>query len=220
MIYFLTISNKGFKIMILSVNPNRMELLKLKRRLELAIRGYKLLKDKRDALIQIFIKLVQENKETREEFDKKIRECMNEFLLATLYMGEDDQNSIFLFPQRKTTVKTEHQNVMSVKVPRFKVKEEGRLYTYGMIEASPELDNSLKKYHEIVPLMVKMAELDKAIILLTEEIEKTRRRVNALEYVMIPNLEDTIKFITMKLDEMARSTNSAIMRIKEMIRGE
>ncbi|MDD3631279.1 MAG: V-type ATP synthase subunit D [Atribacterota bacterium] len=206
--------------MILTVNPNRMELLKLKRRLELAIRGYKLLKDKRDALIQIFVKLVQENKEARETFDKKMRECMNEFLLATLYMGENDQNSIFLFPQRKTTVTAEYQNIMSVKVPRFRVKEEGKLYTYGMIKASPELDNSLKKYHEIVPLMVKMAELDKAIILLTEEIEKTRRRVNALEYVMIPNLKDTIKFITMKLDEMARSANSAIMRIKEMIRGE
>lgn len=205
--------------MILAVNPNRMELLKLKRRLELAIRGYKLLKDKRDALIQIFIRLVQENKETREAFDKKIRECMNDFLLATLYMGEDEQNSIFLFPQRKTTVKTEYRNIMSVKVPSFKVKEVGKLYTYGMIKGSSELDNSLKKYHEIVPLMIKMAELDKAIILLTEEIEKTRRRVNALEYVMIPNLEDTIKFITMKLDEMARSTNSAIMRIKEMIRG-
>jgi V/A-type H+-transporting ATPase subunit D len=206
--------------MILTVNPNRMELLKLKRRLELAIRGYKLLKDKRDALIQIFVKLVQENKEARETFDKKMRECMNEFLLATLYMGENDQNSIFLFPQRKATVTAEYQNIMSVKVPRFRVKEEGKLYTYGMIKASPELDNSLKKYHEIVPLMVKMAELDKAIILLTEEIEKTRRRVNALEYVMIPNLKDTIKFITMKLDEMARSANSAIMRIKEMIRGE
>ncbi len=206
--------------MILTVNPNRMELLKLKRRLELAIRGYKLLKDKRDALIQIFVKLVQENREARETFDKKMRECMNEFLLATLYMGENDQNSIFLFPQRKTTVTAEYQNIMSVKVPRFRVKEEGKLYTYGMIKASPELDNSLKKYHEIVPLMVKMAELDKAIILLTEEIEKTRRRVNALEYVMIPNLKDTIKFITMKLDEMARSANSAIMRIKEMIRGE
>ncbi len=206
--------------MILTVNPNRMELLKLKRRLELAIRGYKLLKDKRDALIQIFVKLVQENREARETFDKKMRECMNEFLLATLYMGENDQNSIFLFPQRKTTVAAEYQNIMSVKVPRFRVKEEGKLYTYGMIKASPELDNSLKKYHEIVPLMVKMAELDKAIILLTEEIEKTRRRVNALEYVMIPNLKDTIKFITMKLDEMARSANSAIMRIKEMIRGE
>ncbi len=206
--------------MILSVNPNRMELLKLKRRLELAIRGYKLLKDKRDALIQIFIKLVQENKEARETFDKKMRECMNEFLLATLYMGENDQNSIFLFPQRKTTVITEYQNVMSVKVPRYKIKEEGKLYTYGMTKTSPELDNSLKKYYEIMPLMIKMAELDKAIIFLTEEIEKTRRRVNALEYVMIPNLEDTIKFITMKLDEMARSSNSAIMRIKEMIRGE
>ncbi len=125
--------------MILTVNPNRMELLKLKRRLELAIRGYKLLKDKRDALIQIFVKLVQENREARETFDKKMRECMNEFLLATLYMGENDQNSIFLFPQRKTTVTAEYQNIMSVKVPRFRVKEEGKLYTYGMIKASPEL---------------------------------------------------------------------------------
>ncbi len=206
--------------MILAVNPNRMELLKLKRRLELAIRGYKLLKDKRDALIQKFIKLVYETIRTREEFDKKIRECVNEFLLATLYMSENDLNSIFLFSQRKTIAKTEYQNIMSVKVPQYKIKEEGNLYTYGMIGTSPELDNSLKKYREIIPLMIKMSELDKALVLLTEEIEKTRRRVNALEYVMIPNLEDTIKFITIKLDEMARSTNSAIMRIKEMIRGE
>ncbi len=206
--------------MILAVNPNRMELIKLKRRLELAIRGYKLLKDKRDALIQIFIKLVHDNMKTKEEFDKKIKECMNKFLLATLYMSEDDLNSIFLFSQRKTIAKTEYQNIMSVKVPKYKIKEEGNLYTYGMVGTSPELDNSLKKYQEIIPLMIKMAELDKALVLLTEEIEKTRRRVNALEYVMIPNLEDTIKFITIKLDEMARSTNSAIMRIKDMIRGE
>ena len=206
--------------MILAVNPNRMELLKLKRRLELANRGYKLLKDKRDALIQKFIKLVHENKKVREEFDRKIRERMNEFLLATIYMGENDLNSIFTFPQRTTNVKTEYQNIMSVKVPKYQIIEKGNLFTYGMIGTSPELDNSLKKYQEITPLMIKMAELDKAIVLLTEEIEKTRRRVNALEYVMIPNLEDTIKFITMKLDEMARSSNSAIMRIKEMIRGE
>ena len=206
--------------MILAVNPNRMELLKLKRRLELAKRGYKLLKDKRDALIQKFIKLVQENKKTRGEFDKKIRECMIEFLLATMYMGEDDLNSIFLFSQRQTKVSTEFQNIMSVKVPKYKIAEEGDLFTYGMIKTSPELDNALKRYRQVTPLMIKMAELDKAIVLLTEEIEKTRRRVNALEYIMIPNLEDTIKFITMKLDEMARSSNSAIMRIKEMIRDE
>jgi len=206
--------------MILAVNPNRMELLRLKRRLELAKRGYKLLKDKRDALIQKFINLVQENKKTREEFDKKLRKCMNDFLIATLSMGDDEINSVFLFPQRKTKVKTIPQNLMSVKVPKYEIIEEGNLYTYGMIQTSPEIDNALKKYQEILPLMVKMAQLDKTIVLLTEEIEKTRRRVNALEYVMIPNLEDTIKFITMKLDEMARSSNSSLMRIKELIRAE
>lgn len=206
--------------MILAVNPNRMELLRLKKRLELARRGYKLLKDKRDALIQKFINLVQENKKTREEFDKKLRKCLNDFLIATLSMGDNEINSVFLFPQRETKVKTIYQNLMSVKVPKYEIISEGNLYTYGMIQTSPEIDNALKKYQEILPLMVKMAELDKTIVLLTEEIEKTRRRVNALEYVMIPNLEDTIKFITMKLDEMARSSNSSLMRIKELIRAE
>ncbi len=206
--------------MILAVNPNRMELLRLKRRLALARRGYKLLKDKRDALIQKFIKLVQENRKIREEFDKTMRENMNEFLLASLSMGNRDLDSIFSFPKRITKVKISHQNIMSVQVPHYEIIEEGELYTYGMVNTNPGLDNALTKYKNIIPLMVKMAELDKTIVLLTEEIEKTRRRVNALEYVMIPNLEDTIKFITMKLDEMARSNNSALMRIKEMIRGE
>jgi len=206
--------------MLLAVNPNRMELLRLKRRLTLARRGYKLLKDKRDALIQKFIQLVHENRNIREEFEKKMRECMNSFLIASLAMGYNDLDSIFSFPKRNINVKTTYQNVMSVQVPRYKIIEEGNLYTYGMKNTSPELDNAIKKYKQIIPLMVKMAELDKAIVLLTEEIEKTRRRVNALEYVMIPNLEDTIKFITMKLDEMARSSNSALMRIKEIIRGE
>jgi V/A-type H+/Na+-transporting ATPase subunit D len=206
--------------MILAVNPNRMELLRLKRRLALARRGYKLLKDKRDALIQKFIKLVQENRKIREEFDKKMRENMNEFLLASLSMGNRDLDSIFSFPKRTIKVKISHQNIMSVQVPHYEIVEEGELYTYGMVNTNPGLDNALTKYKNIIPLMVKMAELDKTIVLLTEEIEKTRRRVNALEYVMIPNLEDTIKFITMKLDEMARSNNSALMRIKEMIRGE
>lgn len=206
--------------MILPVNPNRMELLRLKRRLALARRGYKLLKDKRDALIQKFIQLVHENRKLREEFDKKMRDCMNSFLIASLSMGNTDLAAIFSFPKRNIKVKTAYQNIMSVMVPRYEIIEEGDLYTYGMTTASPELDNALNQYKQIIPLMVKMAELDKTIVLLTEEIEKTRRRVNALEYVMIPNLEDTIKFITMKLDEMARSNNSALMRIKEMIRGE
>lgn len=205
--------------MLLAVNPNRMELLKLKKRLALAKRGYKLLKDKRDALIQRFIKLVHENRKTREEFEKEMKYCMNSFLVSTSPMGTSDLDSI-LFTKRNIKVKTTYQNIMSVQVPQYEIIEEGDLYTFGMKNTSAELDNSINKYKNIVPLMVKMAELDKTIVLLTEEIEKTRRRVNALEYVMIPNLEDTIKFITMKLDEMARSNNSAIMRIKEMIRGE
>lgn len=206
--------------MLLAVNPNRMELLKLKRRLTLARRGYKLLKDKRDALIQKFIILVQENRKVREEFEKKMIDCMNDFLIASSSMGNIDLEAIFLYPRREIKIKTTFKNIMSVQVPHYEIIEKGDLYTYGMTQTNPELDNAIKKYKEIIPLMVKMAELDKTIVLLTEEIEKTRRRVNALEYVMIPNLEDTIKFITMKLDEMARSNNSALMRIKEMIRGE
>ena len=206
--------------MVLAVNPNRMELLRLKRRLALAKRGYKLLKDKRDALIQKFIKLVYENRKIREEFEKEMKNCMNSFLISTSAMGYDDLDSTFLFTKRNIKVKTIYQNIMSVQVPQYDIIEEGDLYTFGMKNTSAELDNSINKYKNIVPLMIKMAELDKTIVLLTEEIEKTRRRVNALEYVMIPNLEETIKFITMKLDEMARSNNSAIMRIKEMIRGE
>lgn len=206
--------------MILAVNPNRMELLKLKRRLTLAKRGYKLLKDKRDALIQKFIKMVHDNWETRQEFDSKMRDCLNNFLISSASMGDVDLESIFSFPQKEMNVKTTFHNIMSVQVPGFKISESGNMYSYGMLQTSAEIDVALKKYNDIIPLMIKMAELDKAIVLLTEEIEKTRRRVNALEYVMIPNLEDTIKFITMKLDEMARSNNSAIMRIKEMIRGE
>ena len=107
--------------MILSVNPNRMELLRLKRRLALARRGYKLLKDKRDALIQQFIKLVHENRKIREEFEKKMRDCMNRFVVASLYMGDKDLDSIFLFPMRETRVKTNFQNIMSVQVPRYEI---------------------------------------------------------------------------------------------------
>jgi len=206
--------------MKLAVNPNRMELLRLKRRLTLARRGYKLLKDKRDALIQKFIQVVKENRKIREEFEIKMRECMNRFIISVLAMGNNEKEAIFIFPKRHTKVKIKYQNVMSVQVPRYEINEIGDLYTYGMISSSPELDNAVKKYKEIIPLMIKMAELEKTVVLLAEEIEKTRRRVNALEYVMIPNLEETIKFITMKLDEMARSNNSALMRIKEMIRGE
>lgn len=204
--------------MTLKVNPNRMELLRLKKRLVVAKRGHKLLKDKRDALIQEFIRIVKENKTIREELEDKLMKYYIIFSNASSLMSKITLEETLMFPKAKSTIELTFKNIMSVNVPKYIFKYEGNFYSYSLINTTPELDIALRNFYEILPLMLKLAELDKAVSLLADEIEKTRRRVNALEYVLIPDLEDTIKFITMKLDEMARSTTSAIMRIKEIIR--
>ncbi|GAG80549.1 unnamed protein product [marine sediment metagenome] len=204
--------------MLLKVNPNRMELLRLKKRLLVAKRGYKLLKDKRDALIQEFVRLAKENNTAREELEEKLLRCYAIFTNASSLMSKLSLEEALMFPKAKSVVEVSFKNIMSVNVPQYTFRCEGKYYSYSLVDTTAELDNSIKKYHEILTLMLRTAELDKAVTLLANEIEKTRRRVNALEYVIIPDLEETIKFITMKLDEMARSTTSAIMRIKEIIR--
>lgn len=204
--------------MTLKVNPNRMELLRLKKRLVVAKRGHKLLKDKRDALIQEFIRIAKENKTIREELEDKLMKYYIIFSNASSLMSKITLEETLMFPKAKSTIELTFKNIMSVNVPKYIFKYEGNFYAYSLINTTPELDIALRNFYEILPLMLKLAELDKAVSLLADEIEKTRRRVNALEYVLIPDLEDTIKFITMKLDEMARSTTSAIMRIKEIIR--
>ena len=195
-----------------------MELLRLRKRLATAKRGHKLLKDKRDALIQEFISLVRENEKIREELEDKLREGYLIFASASSLMSPKSLEETIMFPKAKSAVEINFKNIMSVKVPNYLLKGEGNFYAYSLINTPPELDLSLKYFYELLPLMLKLAELDKATTLLAEEIEKTRRRVNALEYVLIPDLEETVKFITMKLDEVARSSISAIMRIKEIIR--
>ena len=205
--------------MLLKVNPNRMELLRLKRRLLVAKRGYKLLKDKRDALIQVFVRLAKESDTLREELEENLLKCYAFFSNASSLMSELTLEETLMFPKAKSETEVSFKNIMSVNVPQYKFKCEGKYYSYGLVDTAAELDGALKKFHDILPLMLKVAELDKAITLLANEIEQTRRRVNALEYVIIPDLEETITFITMKLDEVARSTNSAIMRIKDIIRG-
>jgi V/A-type H+-transporting ATPase subunit D len=204
--------------MLLKVNPNRMELLRLKKRLVIAKRGHKLLKDKRDALIQEFIHLVKENKTIREELENKLMKCYIIFSNASSLMSKITLEETLMFPKAKSTIELTFKNIMGVNVPKYIFKFEGNIYAYSLFNTTPELDLALRNFYEILPLMLQLAELDKAVSLLANEIEKTRRRVNALEYVLIPDLENTIKFITMKLDEMARSTTSAIMRIKEIIR--
>ena len=205
--------------MLLKINPNRMELIRLKKRLIVAKRGYKLLKDKRDALIQVFVRLAKESNMVREELEEKLLKCYAIFSNTSSLMSKLTLEETLMFSKAKGGAEVSFKNVMSVNVPQYKLKCEGRYYSYGLVDTTAELDSALKKYNEILPLMLRMAELDKSITFLANEIEKTRRRVNALEYVIIPDLEETIKFITMKLDEMARSTTSAIMRIKEIIRG-
>lgn len=205
--------------MLLKINPNRMELLRLKKRLLVAKRGYKLLKDKRDALIQVFVRLAKESNTVREELEERLLKCYIIFSNASSLMSRMALEETLMFPKAKSGTEVSFKNVMSVDVPQYKYKFEGKYYSYSLVSTTAELDGALKKYHEILPLMLRIAELDKSVTLLANEIEKTRRRVNALEYVLIPDLEETIKFITMKLDEIARSNNSAIMRIKEIIRG-
>jgi len=204
--------------MLLKINPNRMELLRLKRRLVVAKRGHKLLKDKRDALIQEFIRLVKEDRKVREEFEDKLMKCYDDFINATSLMSKKVLEETIILPKAKSLVIVETKNIMSVSVPKYKLNMEGNFYAYSLINTTPELDVALKNISKILPLMLRLAELEKSIILLADEIEKTRRRVNALEYVLIPDLEETVKFITMKLDELARSSTSSIMRIKEIIR--
>jgi len=195
-----------------------MELLRLKKRLLVAKRGYKLLKDKRDALIQVFVRLAKESDTVREELEENLLKCYTSFSNASTLMSKLTLEETLMFPKTKSETEVSFKNIMSVNVPQYEFKCEGKYYSYSLVDTTAELDGALKKYHDILPLMLKVAELDKAIALLAYEIEKTRRRVNALEYVIIPDLEETIAFITMKLDEMARSTNSAIMRIKDIIR--
>lgn len=195
-----------------------MELLKIKKRLIVAKRGHKLLKDKRDALIQEFIHLAKESKIVREELEEKLEKCYQVFANVSSQMSKISLEEALMFPKANTEAITSYKNIMSVKVPHYKYKCEGKYHTYSMVDTNAGIDKSVQNFYKVLPIMLRVAELDKTINLLADEIEKTRRRVNALEYILIPDLEETIKFITMKLDEMARSTNSAIMRIKEIIR--
>lgn len=200
--------------MRLNVNPNRMELMKLKSRLSMAERGHKLLKDKLDALMQDFIRTVRENRNLRQEIEEEIVKAFEAQSKASLLLSEEDKKLITVSPGERLGLEVQVRHVTGVRVPHFKVKVEGDPYTYSLINTPAEIDEAFSSFFRVLPLMVKLAEAEKTIELLAVEIEKTRRRVNALEYVLIPNLQETIKYITLKLDELARSSVVSIMRIK------
>ena len=203
------------------VNPTRMELTRLKKKLVTATRGHKLLKDKRDELMRQFLDKVRENKRLRERVENGIQAANKNFLLARAGMQDEVLNTALLAPKQKVTLESETENVMSVDIPKFTFKtrtpDENDIYSYGFAFTSSDLDGAVKSLSDIVPDMLKLAECEKACQLMAAEIEKTRRRVNALEHVMIPELQENIKYITMKLDENERSTQIRLMKVKDMM---
>ncbi|MGI6112989.1 MAG: V-type ATP synthase subunit D [Mahellales bacterium] len=206
---------------IMRVNPTRMELTRLKKRLVVATRGHKLLKDKRDELMKKFIDLVKRNKELREQVEGELIDAFGNFMMARAVMSSEVMEEALMYPTQRMDLKLSKRNIMSVDVPRIEftqAKEEGSSpYPYGFVNTSGELDGAIKTLSGILPRMIELAEMEKSCQLMAEEIEKTRRRVNALEYVMIPQLTETIRFIKMKLDENERGNLTRLMKVKDML---
>jgi len=200
----------------LAVNPNRMELLKLRRRVAVAIRGHKLLKDKLDELFKKFFDMARENRSLRREVEEQLTRTYKYFAMARSEVTTQEVVEALSFPRASLEVEVEWDNLMGVKVPSFKVISEGDYVCYGLAGTPASFDEVIEDYAELLPRMLKLAEMEAAVRLMAIEIEKTRRRVNALEYVLIPSLQETIKYITMKLDEMERSYRTQLMKIKSM----
>ena len=203
------------------VNPTRMELSRQKKKLVTATRGHKLLKDKRDELMRQFLELVRENKALREKVEAGIAEANRNFVLAKAGVSDATLNAALLAPKQEVYLEAGTKNVMSVNIPVFEAKtrtpDAGDIYPYGYAFTSSDLDGAVKSLSDLLPDLLRLAEIEKSCQLMAIEIEKTRRRVNALEHVMIPDAQQKIKFITMKLDEAERSTQIRLMKIKDMM---
>lgn len=206
----------------LNVNPTRMELSKLKKRLVTSKRSHKLLKDKQDELMRQFINLIKYNNKIRAEVEKELGDSLKDFVMARAVMSSEFLEEAIAYPKENIKVEVGTKNVMSVNVPIMNFKrelegDEGSIYPYGFMNTSAELDDAIGKLYRVLPKLLELAEVEKSGQLMADEIEKTRRRVNALEYSTIPNLEETVKDIRMKLDENERATITRLMKVKQML---
>ncbi len=205
----------------MQVNPTRMELTRLKKRLVTALRGHKLLKDKRDELMRQFLEIVRENKALRQKVEQGIEEANRYFIVARSVMQKEALSVALMAPKQQVKLEVGKKNVMSVDIPRFTAKtrtdDPNDIYSYGYAFTSGDLDGAVRALAQVLPDMLRLAESEKSAQLLAAEIEKTRRRVNALEHVMIPELQDSIRYITMKLDENERSNLTRLMKVKDMM---
>ena len=203
------------------INPTRMELTRLKKKLGTAVKGHRLLKDKRDELMREFLDLVKVNIELREKVEQGIKNANNNFVLAKAGMSDEELRSALMAPKQEISLVTDKKNVMSVDIPVYdfktKTADSNDIYSYGFAFTSGDLDYAVDSLQEVFKDMLKLAEVEKSCQLMAAEIEKTRRRVNALEHVIIPETKEGIRYITMKLDENERSTQVRLMKVKNMM---
>lgn len=207
----------------LNITPTRMNLNTLKKRLATSKRGYKLLKDKQDELMRQFLEKIRENKRLREEVEADLKESSKGFLMASSFMSPEFLEEAVSFPTQKIGVDIKVKNVMSVRIPQMEFKidkggnENASMYPYGLAQTSADLDLAIRSLNKVMDKLLTLAELEKSTQLMADEIEGTRRRVNALEYRTIPDLEETIKYIRAKLEENERATISRLMKVKDII---
>ena len=204
-----------------AVTPTRMVLNQLKGRLRTASRGHKLLKDKRDEEMRQFMEIVRKNKQLREKVEQGLTEAFAAMSMASAVMSPEMLEQSLLYANRRVELGVSYKNIMSVNVPEYDFKTtsgaDAATLPYGFAQTSGELDDALTKLYEVFEDMLELAEVEKTMQLLAEDIEKTRRRVNALEYVMIPELQENIRYITMKLAENESSTKVRLMKVKDMV---
>ncbi len=212
----------------LKVNPTRMQMTLLRSRLKTATRGHKLLKDKQDELMRRFIELIRENKRLRMSVEEELKDSFEDFLMTSALMSPQMIKQALAMPKTKVSLDIQSRNIMSVNIPEMEFiytdqsggEGEASIYPYGYAQTSAELDDAIEKLHTTMEKLLKLAAMEKAGQLMADEIEKTRRRVNALEYRTIPDLEETIKYIRMKLDENERATITRLMKVKDIIAKE
>lgn len=206
---------------ILNVNPTRMELSNLKKKLNTSRRGHKLLKDKRDELMRQFMDLVRENQRLRVKVEAALKNANSHMAIAKSVMSNAEINTALALPKQEVHLSVSEKNVMSVMIPefniQFKTDDMSDMFSYGFAYTSGDLDDAVTTLSQVLPDLIRLAEVEKSCQLMAAEIEKTRRRVNALEHVMIPRYEETIRYITMKLDENERSTTTRLMKVKNMM---
>ncbi|MDO4815048.1 MAG: V-type ATP synthase subunit D [Bacillota bacterium] len=204
-----------------TITPTRMVLKQLKGRLKTARRGHKLMKDKRDELMRRFLEIVRVNKELRERVEEGLTNAFAAQQVASSVMSPEMLEQALLYPRQSVELDMKFKNIMSVNVPEYsfrtKNNDPSEIYPYGFAQTSGELDDALDALAKVFQDMLELAQVEKTMQLLAEEIEKTRRRVNALEYVMIPELEENIKYISMKLEENENATKVRLLKVKEMV---